>query len=84
VEFVGLTKDGKEFPVSISITLLLKDAQVQAQGEPKEIIMVIRDTTEINKLIADLEVSKARYDSIMSRVADITVTFDNKGVSTHS
>lgn len=78
-EFVGLTKEGKEFPVSISTTLL-KDAQTHVQDEPKEIIMVIRDTTEINKRIADLEVSKARYDSIMSSVADITVSFDNKGI----
>jgi PAS domain S-box-containing protein len=76
VDFFCLTRDGNDFPVRISTTLL-KDAQ--AQGEPKEIIVIIRDSTEINKLIAELEVSKARSDSIMSSVADIIVTLDNEG-----
>jgi len=68
VETVIRMKDGREIPMSVTYSLI-KDAE----GNPKNIIALLRDITETKKLISELEEAKATLeDKVKERTANLS------------
>ncbi len=73
-ELLNLRKDGSEFPVTVSTSVVRDD-----MGEPIALIGVSADITESKKVEMELLESERRMRSITTSAQDAILMMDNKG-----
>jgi len=73
VETVLGTKDGSEIPISVAYSLI-KDAE----GNPKRIVAVLRDITQLKRGDEALRESREYYDRIIETIPSSLLTIDRQ------
>jgi PAS domain S-box-containing protein len=73
-ELLNRKKDGTEFPVSLSTSVIKND-----EGLPVALIGVANDITERKKIEEDLLQSEERFRSVAQSANDAIITVDSKG-----
>lgn len=74
IEYVCLTKDGREFPVELSASVLR-----DASGNPTHFIGITKDITKRKEAEEELRRSEERFRTLFEFAPDACVLFDTEG-----
>ena len=73
IEYTLLTKDGKEFLVDVSASVIR-----DASGEPKYIVAITRDITQRKKMEEALRESEEKHRLLFENVNDVVFAYDHE------